>query len=82
MDVAWVRRVSGAVLATGALWGQPIVLDECDDAGLWKATKPPAAVASVAGAAADARALEVTLPGEVSRSLARTYVPGSAAWDA
>lgn len=81
MDRLWMRRVSGVLLLAGAAWSGPVVLDECDDATLWQASKPPAAVAAAAGAAAEAKALQITLPGEVSRSLARTYVPGSAAWD-
>jgi lysophospholipase L1-like esterase len=59
----------------------PIVLDDCENVGNWRVTRKPATVVAADSAAKGKGAIQVTMPGMVTRSLSRTYVPGSAVWD-
>ena len=64
-----------------ATFAAPIVLDDGESVSDWKVTRKPATVTAAETAAKGKGALQVTMPGMVSRSLSRTYVPGSAIWD-
>lgn len=76
-----LRRLSVLLLASGALWAAPIVLDDGEDATLWKAAQAPAAVESSEGASPESRGLKISMPGQAVRPLGQGYVSGSAAWD-
>ncbi|MBN8216373.1 MAG: SGNH/GDSL hydrolase family protein [Spirochaetes bacterium] len=78
------RSSSGLFLLPllGFLAAAPVVLDECDDAKLWAPTRAPAKLTNAAEAKFGPGAIQVTLPGEATRTLSRSWVPGSAAWDA
>jgi lysophospholipase L1-like esterase len=65
----------------GLLAAVPVTLDECDDAKLWLATRGPAKVTNAPEAKFAPSAVKVTLPGEVTRTLSKSWVPGSADWD-
>jgi lysophospholipase L1-like esterase len=69
--------LSSAVAAVAA----PIVLDDCESLDGWRVSQKPARMAMSETAAKGQGAIQVTMPGMVSRQLAKTYVPGSAVWD-
>jgi lysophospholipase L1-like esterase len=81
MKRLWRRVGLLSVLAVGIAGAEPVVLDECDSVSGWQVGKAPAAVEAVAEAAHGAGALRITLPGEVTRLLAKAYVPEAAPWD-
>lgn len=70
-----------AALAALTIHAAPIVLDDGETAQDWVVTRKPAAVAAADSAAVGQGAVQVTMPGMVTRTLTRTYVPGSEAWD-
>lgn len=68
-------------LLAGVVCGDAIVLDDCEDVTLWKVTQEPARIEVAPDAAVGKGAIKVTLPGQVLRTLARSYVPDGAVWD-
>jgi lysophospholipase L1-like esterase len=78
-DVRTLLLTLVAAAATTA--AEPIVLETCDEQDSWRVTRKPATVEAADDAAQGSGAIRVTMPGMVARTMARSYVPGSAEWD-
>lgn len=76
-----LRHLLPALLVAVGLGAAPILLDECATVADWTGARPPTAVAAVDSPFPGQQAVQVTMPGMVTRQLTRTQVPGSAAWD-
>lgn len=76
-----LRHLVLALLAAVGLGAAPILLEDCATVADWTVSRPPAAVAAVDSPFPGQQAVQVTMPGMVTRQLTRTQVPGSAAWD-
>ncbi|MDD4871512.1 MAG: SGNH/GDSL hydrolase family protein [Kiritimatiellae bacterium] len=66
---------------SGILYAEPFVLEECDNATLWKTNRAPATVVVAPDTKYGSGAIKVTMPGEVTRTLSKSWVTNSAAWD-
>ncbi len=69
------------ILTAWTLSAAPVVLDDGESIKEWTVTRKPAAVVAADSAAVGQGAVQVTMPGMVTRTLTRSYVPGSEAWD-
>ncbi len=70
-----------APVCVWTLLAEPVPLADFETLDGWQVIRKPAAVEPTSGAAVGKGALRVTLPGMVQKTLARRFVPGSAAWD-
>ncbi|MCK5804467.1 MAG: SGNH/GDSL hydrolase family protein [Lentisphaeria bacterium] len=71
------------LLVCTSIWAlEPVVLDDCEDLGGWTVSRKPATFSRAPDAAQGDGAILVTMPGNVQHTLAKSYVSGSAAWDA
>ena len=79
------RTMTTAILAFSAtvlaLAAAPVVLEDFEDVSEWRVTRKPAAFEAASDATVGQGAIHVTMPGMVSRTLGKSYVAGSSAWD-
>ena len=80
-----VERIASTVLlfpvTALALAGAPVVLEDFEDLNGWKVTRRPAVFEATSDAGVEEGAIHLTMPGMVSRTLAKSYVSGNAPWD-